>query len=251
MPITAVIVQARMTSTRLPGKVLLPLAGKSVLWHVLTRCRAIPGANLVCCAVPDTPDSAALLPEIAAAGAVVARGSERDLLGRYRDAARQVGADIVMRVTSDCPVIDPLLCSRVLAQRFATDAGFACNNMPRTWPHGLDCEAFTMPTLERAANEATEPYDREHVTPWMRRAPSLSRVNVPGPGGAFANRRWTLDFPEDYAFFAALFDTLPPPPHIAGTMEIDNVLRHHPEIAKLNVGRHTAVIEGHHDPDQT
>jgi len=243
MPLTAVIVPARMASTRLPGKVLMPLAGKSVLWHVLTRCRAIPGANLVCCAVPDTAESDALLPQIAAAGAVVARGSETDVLARYRDAARQVGADIIVRVTSDCPVIDPLLCSRVLAQRAATDAGYACNNMPRTWPHGLDCEAFTRAALERAAAEATEPFDREHVTPWLHRAPDLARVNVPGPGGHFANRRWTLDYPEDYAFFEALFDALPPPPYIAGTMEIDAVLRHHPEIAALNASRHVSEAQ--------
>lgn len=243
MAVTAVIVQARMTSTRLPGKVLLPLAGKSVLWHVLTRCRAIPGVNVVCCAVPDAPESAQLQPEIDAAGAVVSRGSETDVLSRYRDAARKIGADIVMRVTSDCPVIDPLLCSRVLAQRAVTHADYACNNMPRTWPHGLDCEAFTVTALERAASEATESYDREHVTPWLRRSETIAKVNVPGPGGRFADRRWTLDFPEDYAFFSALFDALPPPPHVAGTIEIDSVLRRHPEIAALNASRHVSDIQ--------
>ena len=226
-----------MASTRLPGKVLLPLAGKSVLWHVLSRCRAIPGVNLVCCAIPDTKESAPLLPEIAAAGAVVARGPESDVLARVQAAVRQVGAGIIVRVNGNCPVIDPLLCSRVLAQRAMTHADYACNNMPRTWPQGLDCEVFTAAALERAGNEAREPGEREQVTTWLRRADDIARVNVPGPGGRFADRRWTLDYPEDYAFFSALFDALPPPPHVAGTIEIDTVLRRHPEIAALNAGR--------------
>lgn len=242
--LTAVIVQARMMSARLPGKVLLPLAGKSVLWHVLTRCRAIPGVNLVCCAVPDTKESADLLPEIAAAGAVVARGRETDVLARFQAAARQVGADIIVRVNSNCPLVDPLLCSRVLAQRAVTHADYGCNNMPRTWPQGLDCEVFTAAALERAANEATDPYDREHVTPWLRRADDIARINVPGPGGRFADRRWLLEYPEDYAFFSALFGALPPPPHVAGTIEIDTVLRRHPEIAALNAGRGVSDLPG-------
>jgi spore coat polysaccharide biosynthesis protein SpsF (cytidylyltransferase family) len=110
--------------------------------------------------------------------------------------------------------------------------------MPRTWPHGLDCEAFTFAALERAAHEAREPHDREHVTPWLRRAPGIGRVNVPGPGGAFADRRWTLDFPEDYTFFKALFAILPPPPRLATTGEMEAALRARPDIAALNAGRH-------------
>jgi len=242
MPVTAVIVQARMTSTRLPGKVLMPLAGRSVLWHVLTRCKAIPGADLVCCAVPDTPESTPLLQEALAAGAVIAKGSEFDVLRRYRDAARQVGADIVMRVTSDCPVIDPSVCGQVLATRLSNQADYACNNMPRTWPHGLDCEAFTATALEQADRDATQASDREHVTPWLRRADHLRRATLAGPGGTFAERRWTLDFPEDYAFFVALFESLPPPPHLASLAEIDQVLQNRPDVTAINAIRHTSAV---------
>lgn len=236
--VTAVIVQARMGSTRLPGKVLLDLAGRTVLWHVLTRCRAVPGADIVCCAVPDAPESAPIEAEALACGAVVARGPEHDVLSRYRDAARAVGAGVVMRVTSDCPLIDPEVCGRVLALRAAQSADYACNNMPRGWPHGLDCEAFTAAALDGAAAEAVDAYDREHVTPWLRRAPGLRRANLAGPGGAFADRRWTLDHPEDLAFFRALFALLPSPPAIATTAQVSDLLGRHPEIAALNAMRH-------------
>ena len=115
---TAVIVQARMASTRLPGKVLLPLAGTTVLDHVLTRCAAIGNSDILVCAVPDTPDSDPVAEEAmrigARTGALVFRGSESDVLDRYYRAARFADADIVLRVTSDCPLIDPAVCARVI-----------------------------------------------------------------------------------------------------------------------------------------
>lgn len=238
MTTTAIIVQARMASTRLPGKVLLPLAGHSVLWHVLTRCAAVEGCEAVCCAIPDDEACAEIAAEAERAGAAVARGPEHDVLARYLGAADAVGADVVMRVTSDCPVIDPQVCAIVLRARAEAEADYACNNMPRRWPHGLDCEAFTREALERAARLAGEPGDREHVTPWLRRDASIDRVHVPGPDEALASHRWTLDFPEDYRFFEALFEYLPPPPHIAPFDEILAVVEAHPEIAALNAHCH-------------
>lgn len=235
---TAVVVQARMGSSRLPGKVLLDLAGRTVLWHVLSRCRAIPGVDVVCCAVPDLAESAPVEAEALACGAVVARGPEDDVLERYRRAAEQLGADIVMRVTSDCPLIDPQICAEVLTLREREQADYACNIMPRGWPRGLDCEVFTAAALAQAASMATAPEDREHVTPWLRRSAGVRRANLQGPGGAFADRRWTLDFAEDYQFFQAVFELLPPPPHIATTAEVDAVLARHPSIATINAVRH-------------
>lgn len=235
---TAVIVQARTTSTRLPSKVLLPLAGDTVLRHVLVRCAAIPGADVVCCAIPRGDAGSGLAEEATRAGAEVVAGDETDVLARYRDAARALDADVVMRVTSDCPLIDPEICGRVLQARHEAGADYACNNMPRGWPHGLDCEAFTREALEQAAATAVEPHDREHVTPWLRRAPGVTRVHVDGPGGTAAEGRWTLDHPEDYAFFQALFAHLDPLPHIAGFAEVAAVVARHPEIAALNAARH-------------
>lgn len=232
-----------MTSTRLPGKVLLPLAGATVLRHVLTRCRAIPGVDVVCCAIPEGEAGDGLAQEVQQAGAKVVEGDERDVLARYLKAARAVDADVIMRVTSDCPAIDPAICGAVLAALRDEQADYACNNMPRGWPHGLDCEAMTRAALERAAAEAHEPHDREHVTPWLRRSPEIKRAVVHGPGGAAASGRWTLDHPEDYAFFQALFEQLEPLPHLADHSEIAAVLAAHPQIQTLNAGHAEAVVQ--------
>lgn len=230
---TAVIVQARMGSTRLPGKVMEPIEGRPVLAHVLTRCAAIAGSDLVVCAVPDSGESAPLEAVARDCGARVHRGPETDVLGRYLGAARAVGADVVMRVTSDCPLIDPEICGAVLALRAREDAGYAANNMPRSFPHGLDCEAFTTAALAEADRSTREPYDREHVTPWLRRAPQVARANLASRDPALERHRWTLDFPEDLAFVRAVFAALPRGSR--GLMDdVLAVLAAHPGIADIN-----------------
>lgn len=231
---TAIVVQARMGSTRLPGKVLKPLAGHTVLEEVLLRCRAIPGADVVVCAIPDDAADDTLIAPAQRAGAVVTRGSGSDVLQRYRRAADQVGADVVMRVTSDCPLVDPALCGEVLALRAARNVDYAANNMPPGFPHGLDCEAFTSAALRRADDSARDPYEREHVTPWLRTHGSVSRAALPGPGGALAEQRWTLDFPEDYDFLTSLFA------HLRERREwraVLHVTQAHPELLALNAAR--------------
>jgi spore coat polysaccharide biosynthesis protein SpsF len=208
---TVAVIQARFGSSRLPGKVLLPLGGGCVLDEVIRRCRAIPGVTATCVAVPDSADSDGVAGRAAAAGATVVRGPEQDVLLRYGLAARKTDADIILRVTSDCPLLDPEVAGQVLAVRASESADYAANNRPpRGWPHGLDCEAMTREALERAVTSAAAPYDREHVTPWLRRAGDIRRAWVVGPGEAAAAWRWTLDLPEDYAFLRATFERLRP-----------------------------------------
>lgn len=237
MSATAVIVQARMGSTRLPGKVMLDLAGKTVLAHVLERCAAIPGADLVCCATVAGPDGDPVAAEAARYGAAVFRGSEDDVLDRYHRAAKEHHAEIVLRVTSDCPLIDPAVCGEVLALRAREDADYACNNMPPSWPHGLDCEAFSFAWLERAASEARKPSEREHVSPFIRNHPDTRKANLPGPGGASVQHRWTLDTPADLDFLRALFARLP-----AGRESWDYrvplaLVEQDPALAAINAGQ--------------
>jgi UDP-2,4-diacetamido-2,4,6-trideoxy-beta-L-altropyranose hydrolase len=206
---TAIIVQARLGSSRLPGKILQKLGARTVLAHDIERLRRVAGADVVVIATTDSPKDDAVAEAARAYGAVVFRGDEQDVLSRYLGAARLVDADVIMRVTSDCPLIDPDICAAVLALRARTKADYATNNMPRLYPHGLDCEAFTRDALERAAREAVSPYDREHVTPWLRRQPGLRRANLVGPGWPANQQRWTLDFPEDLTFFQGVFAELP------------------------------------------
>jgi spore coat polysaccharide biosynthesis protein SpsF (cytidylyltransferase family) len=231
---TAVIVQARMGSTRLPGKVLMRLGGATVLSHVLRRCAAVRGVDAVCCATTEVAEDDLVAREAESVGAHVFRGSADDVLARYDGAARALGCDTVLRVTADCPLIDPEICAAVLALRHDRSADFACNNMPPSWPHGLDCEVFTAALLREAAAEATDPYEREHVTPWMRAAPHVSKANLAGPGGVAAEQRWTLDYPEDKAMFDALFDWLPAGDFAIGWRVIWDLIQAHPEIAALN-----------------
>jgi spore coat polysaccharide biosynthesis protein SpsF (cytidylyltransferase family) len=234
---TAVIVQARMGSTRLPGKVLMRLAGDTVLAHVLNRCRAVQGSDAVCCATTDLPEDDAVAREAERAGARVYRGSAEDVLARYHGAAHALGCDAVLRVTADCPLIDPEICAAVLALRADKSADYACNNMPPTWPHGLDCEAFTVAALDEAAARATSSFEREHVTPWMRAAPHLLRVNLSGPGGAVAEQRWTLDYPEDKALLDAIFARLGGDAAKASWRAVADLVEAHPELSALNSHR--------------
>jgi len=231
---TACIVQARVTSTRLPAKVLKDLAGEPVLGHVLRRCAAIPGVDRVVCATVDGIESAPIAEIARHYDAMLFRGSETDVLARYAGAARVVNADIVMRVTSDCPLIDPELCGAVLRRRAEEKADYAANNLVHGFPHGLDCEAFTREALEAAAAAAAQPGEREHVTPWIRNHPGLRKASVEGPGGALATWRWTLDYPEDLDFFRALFRYLPAPPAMPSWREVAAVIERHPELGEIN-----------------
>ncbi|MDQ7246247.1 UDP-2,4-diacetamido-2,4,6-trideoxy-beta-L-altropyranose hydrolase [Dongia sedimenti] len=238
---TVAIIQARFGSTRLPGKVLKPLGSISggqgiVLDHAIRRCRAIPSVDAVVIATTDREEDGAIVAAAERAGAQVHRGSAEDVLSRYAGAARRADADVVLRVTSDCPLIDPGICDRVIRLRAEAGVDYAANNMPRLYPHGLDCEVFTREGLERADKVATAPYDREHVTPWLRRAADVTRASLIGPGWPAVQQRWTLDFPEDYDFFAALFPLLPQG-RIAGMDEVLGVLAEHPEIVAINAHR--------------
>lgn len=195
------IVQARMGSTRLPGKVLLPLGGHTVLWHVLTRCKEIRGIDDVVLAVPDEKRSDQLIAEASSIGVHTIKGPEHDVLARYHRAALAYDAEIIMRVTADCPLINPNVCWEVLKLRYRDKSDYASNVYPsRTWPQGMDCEVFTFDALQQAHENATEPYDREHVCPWVQRNCSVS--SLPGPGEGM---RLTLDTPEDYIRLQRIF----------------------------------------------
>ena len=236
-PRTVCIVQARVGSTRLPAKVLEQLGAMTVLEHVLRRCRAIDGVDEVVCATVEGADGDAVADLAEKIGVTVYRGSERDVLARYHGAAHEAGADIVLRVTSDCPLIDPEVCAAVLKLRADTNADYAANNMPPTWPHGLDCEAFTIAALDEAAETATLPEDHEHVTPWIRRNRAYQRVNLAGPGGDLTGQRWTLDYPEDLAFLRAVYDRLPTDELHPSWRSVADVVTREPALALINETR--------------
>jgi len=165
----------------------------------------------VCCAIPDSSENDVVADEANRCGVSVFRGSETDVLDRYYKAAKQIGADVILRVTSDCPLIDPEIAASVLQLRENENSDYACNNLPPTWPHGLDCEAFTFAWLERAAREAEAKTEREHVTPYIRHHRAARKANLKAPKDHLQNHRWTLDTPEDLEFLDAIFARIKAP----------------------------------------
>lgn len=234
---TGVIIQARLGSSRLPGKVLKRLCGRTVLAWVVERCLAIDGVDDVCCAVPEGTTDDPVAEEAERVGARVFRGNETDVLDRYHQAARTFGYDVVLRVTSDCPLIDPVVCAEVLALRHSAGADYACNNLPPSWPHGLDCEAVTFDWLARAVAEAERPFEREHVTPYIRTHPHAIVVNLPMPGTGAPEQRWTLDTAADFSFLSQLASRIPTGPAGWGYRVVLALVRKDPGLFAINAGQ--------------
>jgi len=194
-----------MGSTRLPGKVMMPLGDRTVLGHVLARCKSIKSADAVCLATSTLVQDDAVAEEGHRDGVTVFRGDESDVLSRYYEAARRLGADEILRVTADCPLIDPQVCDAVIATRRNAHVDYACNFSPKSFPHGLDCEAFTMDALRRAQENSNSAYQREHVTVWLFESAIVSRANLLNEGPDASRHRWTLDTREDYCFLSKVF----------------------------------------------
>ncbi|WP_018997107.1 cytidylyltransferase domain-containing protein [Hirschia maritima] len=244
----AIIVQARWNSSRLPGKILEDLGGAPALKRCLDRCDQIPQSDVVVCAVPDTAENDPIAKAAASWGYVVSRGSEDDVLSRYAKAAREVDATTVMRVTSDCPMIDPKICDSVLSLLKRQGVGYACNNMPARFPHGLDCDAFSAEHLYEADKQANTQYDREHVTPWIRSKKGIKRASLQGPGEPLASLRWTLDYKEDLLFMQALYEAMGNRAATASAAEYARMCLMRPDIQSINekhINRNRLALSEH------
>jgi len=234
---TVAILQARMNSKRLPGKILKQLGNQTVLEHCLERAAAIPGVDAICLATTtNVADDATAEAASRQSGVTVFRGSEADVLSRYVGAARKLEAEVILRATCDCPLLDPEVCAGVLRIRSTRDADYAANNFVNEWPHGLDCEVFTRAALEEANRLASDASDREHVGPYMRRKELHDPPHLSGPGGLASTQRWTLDYPEDLAFLRALWPHLPNAKP-AGWRQVMQIIEWHPELTAINQHR--------------
>jgi spore coat polysaccharide biosynthesis protein SpsF len=229
-----VVIQARTGSTRLPGKVLLPLQGRTLLAHVVERAARARGVDEVRVATTGEARDDAVAAEAARCGATLTRGPEHDVLARYAQAAREAAADVVVRVTSDCPLLAPELLERAVAQLAAGGADYVSNTRKRPFPRGLDVEALPREVLEEAAREARDPAEREHVTPFVWRRPERFRLADLGvePGEEAPEFRLTVDEPADYAAVCAVAQLLPPGDLSARTLA--RVLREAPWLAEIN-----------------
>lgn len=233
---TVAIIQARMTSTRLPGKVLLEIGDRPALAWIVDAARRIAGVDRVVVATSDGPADDAVAAWCAEAGVKCHRGSEADVLSRFALAARAERADIVMRLTADCPFLDPMVAGQVLLLLNDPGIAYASNLAPPSWPDGLDCEAFRAAHLLAADAEATRPTDREHVTPFIRNnRHRFPAANVTSPLPGLSDERWTLDTPEDLAFLRAVAERLPR--RDFSHVDVLRVLAAEPGLRALNAGQ--------------
>ncbi|TVQ98354.1 MAG: acylneuraminate cytidylyltransferase [Deltaproteobacteria bacterium] len=205
---TVCIIQARMGSSRLPGKVLMDLHGWPMIAHVVDRASRIRGVDQVVLATSSLPGDDPLATWAESwPGLRCIRGPEDDVLERYRMAAAATGADIIMRVTGDCPVLDPDVSTAVL-ELFLQEprVDYVSNTLERTFPRGLDTEVFSREAMETAAREATGASDREHVTPFLWRQPERFRMRQYVDTADHSTERWTVDTREDFALLQALLE---------------------------------------------
>jgi spore coat polysaccharide biosynthesis protein SpsF len=229
-----VIIQARMGSSRLPGKVLMPLAGRSVLERVVRRAREAAGFDEVAVATSTLTGDDPIAEAGAAWGVRVVRGDEQDVLARYALAAAETRAEAILRLTADCPLIDPEVLA-AMAGRLRGDINLVTNARLRTFPRGLDAELFTRDALEVMTAEARDPVEREHVTPFLYRHPERFQIVDHLAADDHSGLRLTLDTAEDYELLRLIHDTAPVPDRLK-LAETISILADHPEWLRINAG---------------
>jgi spore coat polysaccharide biosynthesis protein SpsF len=223
----------------LPGKVLRPLCGKTILGHVIDRVRASQAIDAIIVATTERPADDAIAALAPTLGVTLFRGSEDDVLSRFYFAARAAKADTIVRVTADCPLFDGALL-RSMLEEFATQRrrggriDYLSNTLTRTYPRGLDAEIVDFAALERAQFEATQPFEREHVTPYIYG--HRERFGLGNFAGTpdLSRHRWTLDTEEDWRLIEAIYTALYRTDRLIGTAEILELLNRQPALAALN-----------------
>jgi spore coat polysaccharide biosynthesis protein SpsF len=203
------VVQARTGSTRLPGKVLADLAGRPMLQFLLDRINGVIPVDTIVVATSDTPNDDAVVAVAERAGVAAVRGPEQDVLSRFTVALDAHPAEHVVRVTADCPLVDPSLVAATLERHIEQGADFTCNVIPRTFPKGLDVEVARSEALRQAASEATDPAEREHVMPFLYRRPERFRLANIRTDELLGDERWVVDTAEDLAVVRDIVARLP------------------------------------------
>jgi len=233
---TVAIIQARMGSTRLPGKVMLDLCGKTVLEHVIERVKRVKNIDQIVIATTELERDDLIVKEAEKCWVGYYRGSEDDVLRRYYYAAKENQAEIVVRITSDCPLIDPNITNEIIEfykthdYDLVTNAGI--DEKERTYPRGLDTEVFSFEILEEAFLKADQPYQREHVTPYIYE--NCKNIYYYKNDVDYSQYRWTLDTEEDYKLIFHIYRQLYDPGKVFLSKDVIEYLEQNPELAMLN-----------------
>lgn len=216
MTTTTAIIQARTGSTRLPGKVMYPLDGQPALEHVVSRTARADSVTNVVVATSTEPQDDVVAQYAPTFGADVVRGSEANVLSRFERAVEEYDPEIILRITGDCPLIDPTTIDRVISSIIDRKADYASNISHRTFPRGLDAEAFTAKSFETVVSEATTQTEREHVTPYYRKNPKKFNIDNVTSDQVFSEAKYTnrtdlrltLDEADDYHLVERIYDML-------------------------------------------
>jgi spore coat polysaccharide biosynthesis protein SpsF len=229
----AAIVQARMGSKRLPGKVLMDMGGETVLARVLRRSSRATLLDQIHVATSISAADDEILAECNRLNVKCFRGSEADVLDRYYQAAISCGAHSVVRITSDCPLIDPELVDQTIRAFQVQGADYASNGMQPTYPQGLDVEVFTAAALNLAWQNARQRYEREHVTPYLYEHPELFRIASVVGTHDYSRYRWTLDTSEDMELLRAIYARFDGAESFTWR-EVIALMEREPQLAELN-----------------
>ena len=226
------IVQARMGSTRFPNKVMKPINGVPMIELLLSRLSHAKEIDQIVLATSVEPNNIALAEHVRNLGYACELGSENDVLERYVQAAEANGADVVVRITGDCPLVDPQLVDECVLRFKAAPLDYFSNIAPPTYPDGLDIEVVTLATLQRALRESDKTFDHEHVTPFVRESGLFSSASMQN-NEDLSGQRWTVDDPVDFEVITSVFSHFAPEIHF-GWRQVIELQRARPELFSAN-----------------
>ena len=228
------IVQARMKSSRLPGKVLKDIQGKPMLWHVVKRLKKARLVGRIIIATSNREIDTPILKLGRDLRLDCYAGSEQDVLDRYYRAATNFGADIIVRITADCALIDPHIVDDVIRRYMQGDCDYVANTLKWTYPDGVDVEVFSYAALEKAWREARWASEREHVTPYIRKNPDKFRLVNIESGTDLSRFRWSVDREEDLEFVRQVFRHLYQEGQIFYMEDVLKLIEKYPQLVDIN-----------------
>lgn len=229
-------IEARMTSSRLPGKVLLPALGEPMIQHLVRRLRAVPSIDEIVIATTTNVSDDPLCEFARRDGVRIHRGSEEDVMARVIGAASEAGADVVVQITGDCPLIDPDLVEQTIRMFFAHKAAYASNSIIRSYPDGMDTQVFRLDSLCRSEQMTSDSLDREHVSRHLVKHPEIfPQVHLIAPPSlTWPELGLTLDEESDYRLLKKIIETLGVADPLFGCAEVVRLLRANPDWVEIN-----------------
>jgi spore coat polysaccharide biosynthesis protein SpsF (cytidylyltransferase family) len=227
------IIQTRMGSTRLPGKIMKKILGKEIILHDIDRIKKIKSLDKIVIATTTKKEDDVIVeitknydPDIG-----IFRGKEEDVLDRYYEAAKKFNADVIVRISSDCPLVDPVVSSKTIASFLSSDCDYSS---AINYPRGLDTEIFSFKALESAWKESKKNYQREHVTPYIYEHPEKFKLLIIQSSKNLSHLRWTVDTIEDFNFVSEIYKRLYKKNEMFYIKDILKILEKEPELIEIN-----------------